>query len=237
MPGPAAIGFPGLQNQFGMKRAIRQTVNPMDLSTIFSIYPKAVDEIHHTIQPGRFRIAAGSYEHPSHLVVGSSSWWREIDEKMPLLEIPNSSIQVANAIVVNYCQGLLGYHPESATPGLFWIPGNHTVTDLITKPELKKLLDKANRLQTAYFTNLIKMADALWAKTNGNPLTISDDMRLAAKTLGMDAKDWMQNFTMVENIRCFACGSPRNPNYPVCPNCKAVIDDKKFAALGMKFAE
>src|SRR5215510_6991625 len=117
--------FPGLHSF--KRRLIRAPANPLDKCTIVSIYPKDVDEYKCTIQPGRFKIPAGSLQKPSLLVVGPSSWWREVDEDQPLLEIPVSSIQIADSVVRDYCVGLLAYNGQQAAPGLFYIPGDLTV--------------------------------------------------------------------------------------------------------------
>jgi hypothetical protein len=75
----------------------------MDKTTIVSIYPNEIIETKPTIQPGRFVIPAGSFEKPSITVVGPSSWWREIDMDQPLLEIPVSSVQIADSVIKDYC--------------------------------------------------------------------------------------------------------------------------------------
>src|SRR6266576_4523463 len=89
------------------RKLIRAMKNPMDKCTIVSIFPKVIDEVKYTIEPGRFHIEPGTFEKPSILVVGSSSWWREIDVEQPMLEIPNSSIQIAESVIKDYCNGLL----------------------------------------------------------------------------------------------------------------------------------
>lgn len=225
--------FPG--TTFGQRRAVRAEPNPLDKSTIISIYPRKIDEIHHTIQPRRFVIEPGNFSNPAILVVGSASWWREIDEKQPLLEIPNYSTQVADAIVKCYCSGLLGYNQENM-PGMFWVPGEKTKKDLKTDPVLINLLAKAKIKQDAYWQSLIKLADGLWSRTNGSPLCISEDMRMAARELGA-TKDWMSNFALTDNVKCVACGQPRNPSFPICPNCKTVIDKDKAKEMGLVFAQ
>src|SRR5687768_8340890 len=88
------------------RKTIRAAVNPLDKCTVVSIFPKEVNETKPTIQPGFFHVDAGSYEHPSLLVVGPSSWWREFDENQPLTEIPQSSVIVANSIVRDFCIGI-----------------------------------------------------------------------------------------------------------------------------------
>lgn len=226
-------GFPGLGNQ---RRTIRAPVNPLDKSTVVSIYPKEILEVKHTIEPGKFYISKGSYDNPAILVVGPSSWWRDVDDTQPLLEIPQSSIQIADSIVKDYCNGLLGCNMGEAMPGLFYVPGEHTLQSL--KKSFQHELDKAKKRQETFYSALIRLADSLWARSNGNPLAVSDDMRLAAKELNLTTqKDWMKDFTMVDMIRCKACGSLRNPEYPVCPTCKAIDDPERAKTLNIKFAQ
>ena len=109
------------------RRTIRAPVNPMDKSTVVSILPKQIYERKITIQPGVFEIKPGTFENPAILVVGPSSWWREVDIEQPLLEIPVSSIQVADSIVTDYCNGLLACNMDTLMPGLFYLPGEFTV--------------------------------------------------------------------------------------------------------------
>src|SRR5258706_9506503 len=117
------------------RQTVRAPVNPLDKSTVVSIYPRAIEETKYTIQPGVFKIPAGSYKEPSTLVVGPSSWWKELDESQPLLEIPVSSITIADSIVRDYCNGILCCNMGDATPGLFFIPGEHTVTQIQANPD------------------------------------------------------------------------------------------------------
>ena len=209
--------FPGIREL--RRRTIRQPVNPMDRATVVSIYPKRIEEIKHTIEPGRFNIPAGSIEVPAILVVGPSSWWREIDEEQPLLEIPVSSIQIADSVVRDYCNGILASNMGDCMPGLFYVPGEHNLITL--KKSYQHELDKAAANQKRFYTELVKLADALWARSQGNPLAISDDMRLAARELNLvETKDWMRDFKMVNMTRCKACGSLKNPEYPICATCK-----------------
>lgn len=216
------------------RRVIRAPVNPLDKATIVSIYPREIDEKKPTIQPGRFTIKPGSYDTPSLLPVGPSSWWREVDEDQPLLEIPVSSVQIADSVVKDYCNGLLGYSPDSASPGLFYVPGDITVKTI--KEQYKTELDKALTRQRAWYSILMRLADSLWARSNGNPLAISDDMRMAARELGQTTKDWMSDFRMVDMVRCKACGALKNPEYPVCGTCRNV-DTSHPAARDLKFAQ
>jgi len=216
------------------RRTVPAPRNPMDKCTVVSIYPKEIDEKKPTIQPGRFIIPPGSYESPALLIVGSSSWWREIDEEQPLLEIPNSSMQVATSIVNDFCNGLLSCDMSTLMPGLFWLPGEVSRVKLFN--DYKKDLEKAKVKQDAWYRALINLGKSLWAASNGNPLTISDDMRLAAREMGDMNVDWMKEHQVYEQIRCKACGSLKNPEFPVCAQCKAISDPELAKKLGITFA-
>lgn len=207
--------FPGL-NTF-KRRMIRGPINPYDKATVISIYPKELDEKKSTIEPGRFVVKPGNLDKPAILVVGPSSWWREIDEDQPLLEIPVGAIQVAEAIVRDYCNGIFACDMSSAMPGLFYVPGEKSL-DEIRKSFSKELL-AAEKRQKNWYSVLIRAADSLWARSNGNPLAISDDMRMAARELGQLNKDWLKDFQMVDMVRCVACGTLKNPQFPICAAC------------------
>ena len=224
--------FPGTNDW--RKRTTRAPINPLDKSTIVSIYPKEIDEKKATIQPGRFIGKSGTPSNPSLLVVGPSSWWKEIDKDQPLLEIPVSSIQIADSIVKDYCNGILACNMGDAMPGLFYVPGEHDIHS-IRKSYSHELINAETR-QKNWYMILVKLADSLWARSNGNPLAISDDMRIAARELNLSNKDWMKDFQMVDMIRCFASGALKNPTYPVCATCRAV-DMSHPNAKNIQFAQ
>ena len=227
-------GFPGIAAM--RRRTIRAESNPMDKSTIVSIYPKNITETKHTLQPGTWTIPKGSFETPAILVVGPSSWWREIDEEQPLLEIPVSSILIADSIVKDYCNGVLGCDMGDSKPGLFYVPGEKTLTEI--KTNYKKQLEETAAKQKNFYVNLVKLADMLWARSQGNPLAISDDMRMAARELNLaGTKDWMKDFSMVNMVRCKACGSLKNPEFPICATCRFPDPDHPMTKNLMAMAE
>lgn len=230
---PTAIPFSALS--MSNRMAIRSEPNPYDRATIFSIYPREViDDTKITIQPNIFIIPAGTYDNPGRLIVEPASWWRDIDPEQPLLEIPVPSIQLADSIVRDKVSHRLGASIGEAQPGLFYLPGEITVAELKSKYQL--LLDKANARQLNWYQSLVKMADALWARTNGNPLSIDDSMRLAAKEMHLE-RPWLSTFRHVEMTPCIACGTLRNPTFPICPHCKNVVDKDKAEKLGLIFAK
>lgn len=224
----------GIQELRRNRRTIRGPINEMDKSTVISIFPKVITENKPTMQPGVFTVPAGTFDKPGILVVGPSSWWREIDEDQPLLEIPVSSVMVADSIVKDYCNGLLGCDMAGKMPGLFCLAGEWTVNKL--RQEHLPLLTKYRERQKGWYLELIKIADVLWARTNGNPLSISDDARLACQELGIKDKPWLQDFQTAELERCIACGTLKNPQFPVCPTCHAISNPDLAKKLNIQFA-
>src|SRR5215471_19343385 len=210
---PSTFGVLPLMSDL-KRRAIKAPVNPLDKSTVVSIFPKYILERKCTIQPGIFEIQPGSYDKPAILVVGPSSWWKEVDDNQPLLEIPHSSIQIADSIVRDYCNGIVACNMGENMPGLFYVPGakmnpkgevDAKATLTWIKEEHKEELEVANTKQRNWFTALVRMADALWSRSNGNPLTISDEMKLAARELNLVNKEWLKDSQVMELVRCKAC--------------------------------
>lgn len=211
----------------------RRTKNPIDKSTIVSIYPKAIVERKFTIEPGIFEVPAGTLEHPSILVVGTSSWWSYSGDTRPTLEVPVSSVEIANSVIMDFSNGMLACDMVDARPGLFFVPGEVNVLEVKTK--YKDQLLSVHAKQKNWFMNLVKIADSLWARSNDNPLAISDEMRLAARELNLDQKPWLKDYHTVELVNCKACGSLKNPIYPICPTCKSIDPDNPLGK-DLKFA-
>lgn len=221
--------FPGWKEM--NRRTVRAPVNPLDKATVVSIFPFEITEKKVTLQPGTFTIPPGNMEKPAVLVVGPSSWWREIDPEQPLLEIPVASILIADSIVRDYCNGLLACNMADAMPGLFYIPGEWNSMNI--KLEYTHLLNAALQKQRKWYEALVKIADVSWSRTQGNPLSINETMKAAAIELGIEDRDWLKAYQSVSMVRCFACGSMKNPAFPVCPSCRAV--DPNFKG-DIKFA-
>lgn len=217
------------------RRTIRAPTNPMDRSTIVSILPKRVEERKVTIQPSLFQIEPGSFERPSILVVGPASWWKEIDENQPLLEITHSSVVVADSVVKDYCNGIVGCDMDSHMPGLFYIPGEWTVEKILKEKQGE--LHIANVKQRNWFAHLVRLADAMWSRSNGNSVAIDDTMKLAARELNLMNKDWLKDSQTMELVRCKACGYLKNPAYPVCSNCKSIDNIEMAKELNLVFAK
>jgi hypothetical protein len=229
---PGQVGaFPGIRDI--VRRMVRAPTNPMDVSTVVSIYPREIVDTKCTLQPSTYIVPAGTIERPGILKVTPASWWKEIDENQPILEIPVYSVQVAESIVQDYCRSLLGATPN-AMPGIFYVPGEFDAVSI--KLKYSSALKTAEEKQRRWYLALVELADVMWSRTNGNPISISDLQRMAARELTMTNKDWLKNYQMVDMVRCFACGSLRNPEFPVCAACK-VIDPNHPKAKDLKFAQ
>ena len=212
-------------------RTMRAPVNPLDKATIVSVYPKRIIEKKLTLQPSVFDIPPGSVEKPGILVIGPSSWWKFVEERQPLIEITHSAIVMAESIINDKINALLGVEPGVCAPGLFFVPGE--LNEAAIKKDYKVQLDQAAARQKLWYSKLVEMADSLWARTNQNPLAIPDDARFAARALSLD-KPWTKDFQLIQNVPCVACGSLRNPTYPICPSCKMVVDQELATKLGIK---
>lgn len=216
-------------------QVMRAPSNPLDKSTVVSIFPLPLNERKYTLEPGLFVMDPGSFEKPSVLVVGSSSWWKDMPEDQPMLEIPVSSVQVADSVVRDYCVGMLQYEAETSSPGLFFLPGEFTPAE-IKRQHMNHML-RAKVKQDTYWRNLVKLADSLWARSQGNPLAIGDLMRLAAHELGIKDRPWLLDFKTEVLEACPACGQFRNNKFPVCQHCHTIVDVKRYEELGLKQAQ
>ena len=222
-------GFPSLREM--NRKTVRGPVNPLDKSTLVSIYPRPLKFKSVTLSPGVWRLEAGNVESPEILVIGPSSWFRDVGPDEPLIEIVQSSVQIAESLVKDYLNGMFACNMHDSMPGLFFVPGCvQDVAGIIdiegtrawVKSTYPHLLKSAVITQSNYWRNLIKYGDALWARSNGNPLVINDETRLAAKLLGVQDKDWMKDHQNQGQIRCFACGSFKSPDYPICQACHSI---------------
>lgn len=230
MPGLVG-GFPSMRDMH--RRAVRGPVNPLDKSTVISIYPRPIVFRNCTLQPGRWEIAAGSSEKPAFLLIGPSSWFKDVGPDEPLIEIVQSSVQIGESLVKDYINGMFAVKIGEAEPGLFFIPGE--VDEERLKSEYKNLLASMVIKQRAYYQTLMKFADSLWARSNGNPLAINDEMRLAARTLGSQDRDWMKEHANVGMVPCFACGAFKHPDYAICRECHSIDPNHPKAKFIQKF--
>jgi hypothetical protein len=206
--------------------------NPKDRVTIFSIFPKQIDEFKITLFPSHYVIPAGSVEKPGFIHIGAASWWKEIFESNQIMEIIENAEDVARAIIGDYNNNLFG-SSEDAHPGLFFVPEEIGVDD--AKKKYTANFAEALRKQRNYYLKQVNFADQIWSKQQ-NPAMIGEPMRLAAQELGLD-KEWASNYVQAAMSKCPACGVLRDTNFPVCAACNRVVDTEKYKKLGLVLAE
>lgn len=223
-------------------RLTKAPVNPLDVCTLVSVFPKEIKEVKVAIFPGKLFIPAvkNPKENFELVHIYPASWWKEMEEKMPWLEIVTSSMVMAESWINDY-SAQLGVEKGVKGPGLFYIPGKFNKTSILTYKNdnvtFDILLNNARTKQELFFRELVHLADVMWARTNGNPISISDDARMAAEYLGVSKhKAWMQDFKSFELTNCKACGHMINPLFPVCANCKAIVNEDRAKELGIKFS-
>src|SRR5215510_13124008 len=235
-------GIGDLLNSHLRRRTIRGPIHPMDKATIVSIYPRIVPWKNPTVVPGEYLIPSGSLENPTIFIIGPSSWWKDVGLDQPLVEMPQNSMIMAKSVIDDYSTSIQEFTPD-ARPGLFFVPGCKYEADQVTPSEIltkswilkeyKHLIDQAKARQANWFNALINRGDIDWARTNGNPNSVSDLMRVAANTLGIKDKPWMQNFKTVELRPCIACGNLVNYSFPVCQHCHHVINPEAYKKLNL----
>lgn len=213
---------------------IRAQISDLDKSTVVSIFPKQMKTTKVTVNPRRFIVPAGTFEKPGVLTVGTAIWIKHIYETEPeqQVEMPILSSQLADSIVNDFCTNVLA-SGHDRRPGLFWVIGTKT-TEQIVKEHKKEML-VAEELQKNWYLELIKQADIDWIKYDGSPLAVSDTARMAAMELHLD-KPWMQDIKRLAMGICPACGSQRATQFPVCKECKTIIDKDAYAKLGLAMA-
>lgn len=233
-------------------RVNRRPKNPMDKCTIVSVFPLPIVDYKPTATPNIHKIDAAPDNDFSITVVEGASWFKEMEEGQPFLEIPIPSTEVARALIQDYCIALPEYSPGVAAPGLFYCLGafdkitikKYVEPDVVDetgrlvsrgKP-FDQLLAEARARQNEWFLRYVNMSDSDWARTNGNPLSISDMARIAARKLGLEDKPWLKNFKTAQMTPCFACGTLVNPTFPICPNCKTVINTERAKELKIQTA-
>lgn len=241
MPLTVGAGFGIFQPQ---QRIIPRMKNPLDKSTIVSLLPKRIREVKHTIFPGIFVIEPAPSGSFSTLIVTSSSYWLETTEGQPLLEVPSSSIEVAESVCNDYMNGLLGCNMGDCKPGLFFVPGSYdkkAITEAHGEdPETGIKWSFVERLaiaqanQRRWYAKIVELTDIAWSQTSGSPLAVSEDAKVGAELLGLKDKPWLKDFRSMQMESCPFCGELINLLFPVCKHCHNVINKDKVAALGAK---
>lgn len=216
--------------------------NPMDKSTIVSIYPKEIVDIKPTLFPGRFVVPAADDNDFSLLVVSGSSYYLPSPiENQPPTEVQVNSWSLAQSIL-NDSIPSVNLATSNARPGVFAIPGEFNKITILhyvhsDGRKFSELLEVARAWQRNYWTALIDEADYYWSK-GANPKNIPDDAKMAAHIMGLEkVKPWMSNLVASSLINCMACGEMINPAFPVCKHCHAIVNVDLAKKLDIHFAD
>jgi len=216
--------------------------NPLDKTTIVSIYPREIVDTKPTLFPGRFVIPAAIGDDFSLLLIeGASYFIPSMIGNQPPTEVQVNSMSLAESILHDSIPAM-NLVTSVARPGVFSIPGEYNRISILKYVHadgrsFKELLQTAREWQQNYWTAVISEADYFWSKSNCNPKTIPEDAKLAVKILGLEkSKPWMENAVASELIKCKACGEMINPQFRGCKHCHAMLDPEKGKAAGIVFA-
>lgn len=219
-------------------------INEADKCTIVSVYPDEIITIKPTLTPSIFVIPkCNDIKNDFELsVIGPASWWKELEENQPFLEIPTGSVIMAASVINDWANGLPDCNMGDRMPGLFFIPGEwdkKSIKAYKTKQGItfEMLLVDARKKQKAWFEEILNTTDVMYARTGGNPRTVGKLSKIAAIELGEEKnKPWMANIVTKSLDNCPSCGEMINLNYPICKHCKAVVNEARAKELGLKFA-
>lgn len=207
----------------------------MSTSTLVSIVPFPLREVKPGIYPGIFEVPAAKNNFPELLVIKDSIYHVEIDENRTIT-VTCQSENVARSVVNDYISSNLAFSVEdNSLPGLFWIPGEINVTDVMVKHTER--LEQAKESQYNWFKKLVQLADDDWEKTRQHRF-VSDMQRHAARALQLN-RPWLINAAVPPpsegTIKCVACQSVIPSTAIICAHCKCIINMDKWKEL--KFAE
>lgn len=208
-------------------------------ATVVSLYPQALNEPKPGLIPANYHIDASNGKDPEILVVG---WDAENNRELevtrgihvPLEEDPKKADfrvvvparEVAGSIVKDFINASILIN-EDAYPALFWLEGNKNVGDIILSHG--EDLEKARIHQNLWFEVLLNDADDIWQRFRQHR-SISDLHRMAAKHLGVE-REWLKKVSSATNIPCKFCTVLVSSSAVVCPNCKNVLNSKRFEEM------
>lgn len=193
--------------------------------TVVTLLPYSFVEDKPHILPSTFAIPAAPEGGINILHVGEAIHYvpQAFDDKS--IKQTTSPREMARSIVDDYSNSHICL-AEGAGPGLFWVDGLLTISQVLRHH--KEKVDNARERQKNWFHNLVSMADADWQR-NHNMLAVSDLQRIAARSLGI-VKDWVE-FRALETKQCPYCKAPIDPTSVKCLNCHEVVDVVRYKQM------
>lgn len=106
------------------------------------------------------------------------------------------------------------------------------------KEPTKKELDAARAELRKHYTELVQEARSAYAQgPKEAEATIRETHRIAARELNLNDEPWLVIANPEARQKCPACGTMAGGEVILCPNCKFIFDEKKYAALQARFAK
>ncbi|MGH9343302.1 MAG: hypothetical protein ACRD3Y_03110 [Bryobacteraceae bacterium] len=126
--------------------------------------------------------------------------------------------------------------------GKMLAPGNsfvkYGVFIAAAKEPTKKELDAARAELRKHYQELVQEARSAYAQgPKETEATIRETHRLAARELNLADEPWLVTANPEARQKCPACGTMAAAEVILCPNCKFIFDEKKYAALAARFAK
>ena len=199
--------------------------------SIISILPYEIFDSKPNLYPGTFTIPAGNSKSPGLLEVSRSIFWIPMAFGAPSLPATSSPTEVANSIINDYVNALLGVGPD-CKPGLWVEPKTFESSEKARQELSLKMLPKIEA-QRRWFLSLVNMADAEYNK-HKQAQSISDLQKMAALELNIKDRPWLLSLDQLQINNCPACYQPVNVNAAICGACRYIIDETRYKS--MKFA-
>jgi hypothetical protein len=198
--------------------------------TVVSLFPREINENKSGQTPDRFLIAAAEKDDISILHVEDGYSTIYLDETRGALPVVILAEDVAKSIVNDFVGSFQGIGPNTK-PGMFYVSGKYT------KEEIKKQFPDKVKLaatqQRVWGMELVRLADDDWQKYH-RLKSINELPRYFAELFGLK-RDWLalvpEEEVKEELIRCKFCAETIPAVAIVCPNCKNILDSKKYEEL------
>lgn len=199
-------------------------------ATIVSLLPYDLVEVKPGLNPRSYRIkkAIGDVFGITHIL---DNVFYQVNpdplsdaKDVHLIKVPVPAIEIAQSLISDYVGALLAVDPPDAAPGLMVLVGDLDRKDIAI--EHAESLQSLYRIQNAWLSNLVMIADDTWAKTK-SPIGISDLQREACRMLEYK-RDWLNPLPDEILEKCPICKSAINPGALKCLHCQTILNQKEY---------
>jgi len=209
---------------------------PDNAATVVSLVPFLIDESKPGMTPSRFYIEPAPKGLFSALLVTGCRHGVYLDEFRPVLVVPTSPEEVAEAICYDYKRGQLGLVVGEAEPGLFWVPGDFQHVDkhkeLVARHQAE--FRDAHAKQINWFKSCVALADDVWSKFKQRSM-VSKMQKIAAMELKLE-REWLIDAEVTASMsECPVCFGKVHPKALVCRSCNAILNEEEYKKR--KFAQ